>query len=55
MQGTLNSKKKDDDAFTHKDAKAAVECYTQFIEVETMVFPIVYARRGLYGKMSQAF
>lgn len=29
MQETLNSKKKGDAAFRHKDAKAAVECYTQ--------------------------
>lgn len=28
MQETLNSKKKGDAAFRHKDAKAAIECYT---------------------------
>ncbi|KAH0777889.1 hypothetical protein KY290_009300 [Solanum tuberosum] len=47
MQETLNSKKKGDAAFRHKDAKAAIECYTLFIEVGTMVSPTVYARRSL--------
>ncbi|XP_009796958.1 serine/threonine-protein kinase BSK7 [Nicotiana tabacum] len=52
MQETLNSKKKGDAAFRHKDAKAAVECYTQFIDVGTMVSPTVYARRSLSYLMS---
>ncbi|KAI4370075.1 hypothetical protein MLD38_018459 [Melastoma candidum] len=47
MQETLNSKKKGDSAFRHKDFNAAVDCYTQFIEVGTMVSPTVYARRSL--------
>ncbi|WMV55621.1 hypothetical protein MTR67_049006 [Solanum verrucosum] len=47
MQETLNSKKKGDAAFRHKDAKAAIECYTLFIDVGTMVSPTVYARRSL--------
>ena len=29
MQETLNSKKKGDVAFRHKDLRAAIECYTQ--------------------------
>ena len=29
MQETLNSKKKGDVAFRHKDFRAAIECYTQ--------------------------
>ncbi|KAF9617657.1 hypothetical protein IFM89_037720 [Coptis chinensis] len=47
MQETLNSKKKGDSAFRHKDFVAAIECYTQFIEAGTMVSPTVYARRCL--------
>ncbi|KAI4315413.1 hypothetical protein L6164_028226 [Bauhinia variegata] len=47
MQETLNSKKKGDAAFRHKDFKAAIDSYTQFIEVGTMVSPTVYARRSL--------
>eukprot|EP00262_Sarcandra_glabra_P005822 TRINITY_DN1768_c0_g1_i1.p1 TRINITY_DN1768_c0_g1~~TRINITY_DN1768_c0_g1_i1.p1 ORF type:complete len:496 (+),score=92.92 TRINITY_DN1768_c0_g1_i1:495-1982(+) len=47
MQETLNSKKKGDAAFRHKDFKAAVECYTQFIDVGTMVSPTILARRCL--------
>ncbi|KAF5938615.1 hypothetical protein HYC85_022874 [Camellia sinensis] len=52
MQETLNSKKKGDVAFRHKDFRAAVECYTQFIEVGTMVSPTVFARRSLSHLMS---
>ncbi|XVE64844.1 hypothetical protein DITRI_Ditri07aG0134700 [Diplodiscus trichospermus] len=47
MQETLTSKKKGDVAFRHKDIRAAIECYTQFIDVGTMVSPTVYARRSL--------
>lgn len=47
MQETLNSKKKGDVAFRHKDFRAAIECYTQFIDVGTMVSPTVFARRSL--------
>ncbi|KAL5551648.1 hypothetical protein UlMin_002257 [Ulmus minor] len=53
MQETLNSKKKGDVAFRHKDFRAAIECYTQFIEVGTMVSPTVYARRSLSYLMSE--
>lgn len=47
MQDTLNSKKKGDSAFRHKDFKTATECYSQFIEVGTMVSPTAFARRSL--------
>lgn len=47
MQETLNSKKKGDAAFRQKEFKSAIECYTLFIEVGTMVSPTVYARRSL--------
>ncbi|XVF52891.1 hypothetical protein PTKIN_Ptkin05aG0054900 [Pterospermum kingtungense] len=52
MQETLTSKKKGDVAFKHKDFRAAIECYTQFIDVGTMVSPTVYARRSLSYLMS---
>ncbi|EOY24721.1 hypothetical protein QUC31_008914 [Theobroma cacao] len=52
MQETLTSKKKGDVAFRHKDFRAAMECYTQFIDVGTMVSPTVYARRSLSYLMS---
>ncbi|PKU64460.1 probable serine/threonine-protein kinase BSK3 [Dendrobium catenatum] len=47
MQETLTSKKKGDAAFRHKDLNTAIECYTQFIDVGTMVSPTVFARRSL--------
>ncbi|CDP09742.1 unnamed protein product [Coffea canephora] len=52
MQETLNSKKKGDVAFRHKELMAAIECYTQFVEVGTMVSPTVFARRSLSYLMS---
>ncbi|KAG6409280.1 hypothetical protein SASPL_127317 [Salvia splendens] len=52
MQDTLNSKKKGDVAFRHKDFRVAIDCFTQFIEVGTMVSPTVYARRSLSHLMS---
>ncbi|TYI52613.1 hypothetical protein E1A91_D12G260500v1 [Gossypium mustelinum] len=52
MQETLTSKKKGDVAFRHKDFRAALECYTQFIDVGTVVSPTVYARRSLSYLMS---
>lgn len=52
VQDTLNSKKKGDVAFRHKDSRAAIECYTQFIDVGTMVSPTVFARRSLSHLMS---
>jgi BR-signaling kinase len=47
MQDTLNTKKKGDSAFRHKEFKAAIDCYSQFIEVGTMLSPTVFARRSL--------
>lgn len=47
MQETLNSKKKGDVAFRHKDFSSAIECYSQFIEVGTMMSPTLFARRSL--------
>lgn len=47
MQDSLNCKQKGDAAFRHKDFKLAIECYTQFIDVGTMVSPTVHARRSL--------
>ncbi|KAJ0963796.1 hypothetical protein J5N97_028918 [Dioscorea zingiberensis] len=52
MQETLNSKKKGDTAFRHKDFNTAIECYSQFIDVGTMVSPTVFARRCLSYLMS---
>ncbi|GAB4834410.1 Serine/threonine-protein kinase bsk7 [Ancistrocladus abbreviatus] len=52
MQETLNSKKKGDTAFRQKEFKEAIEYYTQFIDVGTMVSPTVYARRSLSCLMS---
>ncbi|KAL2544113.1 Protein kinase protein with tetratricopeptide repeat domain [Forsythia ovata] len=52
MQETLNSKKKGDVAFRHKDFGVAIECYKQFIDVGTMVSPTVFARRSLSYLMS---
>ncbi|KAF5733045.1 serine/threonine-protein kinase [Tripterygium wilfordii] len=52
MQDTLNLKKKGDSAFKQKDFGAAIELYTQFIDVGTMVSPTVHARRSLSYLMS---
>ncbi|KAJ9549929.1 hypothetical protein OSB04_022472 [Centaurea solstitialis] len=52
MQDTLNSKKKGDVAFRHKEFKAAIDYYTQFIGAGTMISPTVYARRSLSHLMS---
>ncbi|XP_017696624.2 probable serine/threonine-protein kinase BSK3 [Phoenix dactylifera] len=52
MQETLNSKKKGDAAFRHKDFNTAIECYTQFTDVGTMVSPTIFARRCLSYLMS---
>ncbi|KAM7261085.1 hypothetical protein ACFE04_026560 [Oxalis oulophora] len=47
MLETLNMKKKGDVAFRQKEFKDAIDCYTEFIDVGTMVSPTVYARRSL--------
>lgn len=52
MQETLNSKKQGDSAFRAKDFVTAIDCYSQFIEVGTMVSPTVLARRSLSYLMS---
>ncbi|KAJ7962378.1 Kinase family protein [Quillaja saponaria] len=52
MQETLNSKKKGDIAFRQKDFRLAIEWYSQFIDVGTMVSPTVFARRSLSYLMS---
>ncbi|KAK3008023.1 hypothetical protein RJ639_014490 [Escallonia herrerae] len=52
MQESLDSKKKGDFAFRHKEYKTAIECYTQFIEFGPMVSPTVFARRSLSYLMS---
>ncbi|KAK1353366.1 putative serine/threonine-protein kinase [Heracleum sosnowskyi] len=53
MQETLNSKKKGDVAFRHKEFAAAIDCYTQFIDSGTMVSPTVFARRSLSYLMNE--
>ncbi|XP_042411041.1 serine/threonine-protein kinase BSK5-like [Zingiber officinale] len=45
IQETLNSKKHGDNAFVAKDFATAIECYTQFIDMGTMISPTVLARR----------
>ncbi|PWA60567.1 putative serine/threonine-protein kinase [Artemisia annua] len=52
MQDTLNAKKKGDVAFRHKEFITAIDYYTQFIDVGTMVSPTVYARRSLSHLMN---
>ncbi|XP_019421159.1 PREDICTED: probable serine/threonine-protein kinase At5g41260 [Lupinus angustifolius] len=47
LQKALNSKKKGDAAFRHKDFKTAINSYTEFIEIGSMVSPTVYARSSL--------
>lgn len=52
MQDTLTSKKKGDVAFRQKEFKTAIECYSQFIDVGTMLSPTAFARRSLCYLMS---
>uniref|UniRef100_A0A6N2K2C2 Protein kinase domain-containing protein n=1 Tax=Salix viminalis TaxID=40686 RepID=A0A6N2K2C2_SALVM len=47
MRDMLESRKRGDFAFRDKDFKAAIDCYSQFIDVGTMVSPTVFARRSL--------
>ncbi|KAF8405517.1 hypothetical protein HHK36_010424 [Tetracentron sinense] len=47
MRDMLEARKRGDFAFRDKDFKTAIDCYSQFIEVGTMVSPTVYARRSL--------
>ncbi|KAG8496449.1 hypothetical protein CXB51_007532 [Gossypium anomalum] len=52
IQETLNSKKSGDTAFQTKEFGTAIECYTHFIDSETMVSPTVLARRCLCYMMN---
>ncbi|RCV44004.1 hypothetical protein SETIT_9G339200v2 [Setaria italica] len=47
MRDMLDARKRGDFAFKDKDFKAAIDCYTQFVDVGTMVSPTVFARRSL--------
>ncbi|CAN1163202.1 Serine/threonine-protein kinase BSK1 [Linum perenne] len=47
MRDMLEARKRGDVSFRDKDFKAAIDCYSQFIDVGTMVSPTVYARRSL--------
>ncbi|KAL4310872.1 hypothetical protein GQ457_01G025550 [Hibiscus cannabinus] len=47
MRDMLEARKRGDVAFRDKDFKTAIDCYSQFIDVGTMVSPTVYARRSL--------
>lgn len=53
MQETLDSKKNGDAAFRRKDFTIAVDNYTQFIDVGTMVSPTIFARRCLSYLMNE--
>ncbi|XP_058099494.1 serine/threonine-protein kinase BSK5-like isoform X2 [Magnolia sinica] len=52
IQETLDSKKHGDDVFRTKDFKAAIDCYTKFIDSGVMVSPTIFARRSLSYLMS---
>ncbi|KAI4389630.1 hypothetical protein MLD38_001836 [Melastoma candidum] len=47
IRDMLEARKRGDLAFRDKDFKTAVDCYSQFIDVGTMVSPTVFARRSL--------
>ncbi|KAF9676225.1 hypothetical protein SADUNF_Sadunf09G0116400 [Salix dunnii] len=47
MRDMLESRKRGDFAFRDKDFKTAIDCYSQFIDVGTMISPTVFARRSL--------
>ncbi|XP_039015089.1 serine/threonine-protein kinase BSK1-like [Hibiscus syriacus] len=47
MRDMLEARKRGDYAFRDKDFKTAIDCYSQFIDVGTMVSPTVFARRSL--------
>ncbi|KAJ0085087.1 hypothetical protein Patl1_09425 [Pistacia atlantica] len=47
MRDMLEARKRGDVAFREKDFKTAIDCYSQFIDVGTMISPTVYARRSL--------
>ncbi|XP_078441893.1 BR-signaling kinase 1 isoform X1 [Wolffia australiana] len=47
MRDMLEARKRGDFGFRDKDFKTAIECYSQFLSVGTMVSPTVLARRSL--------
>lgn len=47
MQEMLSAKKRGDSAFREKDFRAAIDSYTQFIDLGSVVSPTVLARRSL--------
>ncbi|XP_056164434.1 serine/threonine-protein kinase BSK1-like [Syzygium oleosum] len=47
MKDMLEARKRGDYAFRDKDFKTAIDCYSQFIDVGTMLSPTVFARRSL--------
>ncbi|KAF5751012.1 kinase family protein [Tripterygium wilfordii] len=47
MRDLLDARKRGDYAFRDKDFKTAIDCYSQFIDVGTMISPTVFARRSL--------
>ncbi|KAL5706227.1 non-specific serine/threonine protein kinase [Ranunculus cassubicifolius] len=47
MREMLEARKRGDFAFRDKEFKTAIDCYSQFISVNIMVSPTVYARRSL--------
>ncbi|URE24012.1 serine threonine-protein kinase [Musa troglodytarum] len=47
MMDILEIRKRGDFTFRYKDFKAAIDCYSQFIDAGTIVSPTVYVRRSL--------
>lgn len=47
MKDMLDARKRGDLAFRDKDFRSAIDSYSQFIDVGTMVSPTVYSRRSL--------
>ncbi|KAL3638962.1 Serine/threonine-protein kinase bsk1 [Castilleja foliolosa] len=47
MRDMLDARKRGDFAFRDKEFKTAIDCYSQFIDVGTMISPTVHARRSL--------
>ncbi|XP_016461054.2 serine/threonine-protein kinase BSK1 [Nicotiana tabacum] len=47
MRDMLDARKRGDYAFRDKEFKTAIDCYSQFVDVGTMVSPTVYARRSI--------
>ncbi|KAM0012978.1 putative tetratricopeptide-like helical domain superfamily [Helianthus debilis subsp. tardiflorus] len=47
MRDMLEARKHGDLAFRDKDFRTAIDCYSQFIDVGTMISRTVYARRSL--------